>query len=412
MTANVSSSQFSPEISDALAALKNTGDAVKANLVERDELIDLALMAIVAESNFFVCGKPGIAKSAVFGDLFNRIGGARKNFFALTKGSVPELLLGPISLSAMKQDRIRYNTDGMLPDVHFAFIDEVFKGNALTRAAALTILNERQFFNGGQIESCPLIMCAAASNEYPDAHEDSAFWDRFVVRMHVERIADRANRRAMIRKGIARGRGFVQDQATISLDQIRTLIEARASVEIPDEIFDVTDQILVTLDHMDLDAAIGDRRIKESFYLVAASALLHGRTRATADDLSVLGHTLWGMPDTRREIQQTINRIISPELASITDLFDIVEEGFEQFVQVAADAERTRNHGAKMSAATKFTIAAEESLLGMRAAIASMEKNGRDSSRARELHARVVERIRQSRDIALVVESQNDLDAA
>ena len=401
-----------PRIQTAIAALKATGDAVRSNLVERDEMIDLALMAMVAESNMFVCGKPGIAKSAVFGDLFNRIGGVRKNFFALTKGSVPEILLGPISLEAMKQDRIRYNTAGMLPDVHFAFIDEVFKGNALTRAATLTILNERQFFNGGQVEECPLLMCAAASNEYPDAHEDSAFWDRFVVRMHVEKIASRENRRTMIRKGLERGRGFVQAQATIGLTEIETLIAARGEVAIPDEVFDATDAILLALDNADLEAALGDRRIKESFYLVAASALLNGRDTATVDDLNVLAHTLWSIPDTRREIMKTISRIVSPEMASITDLWDQIEEGYELFVADAMEAEKTRNHRRKLEANSRFVTSAGLHVRDIKMAIVKLERAGRDANRARDYLTRASARIEEANTIAITLDSDAADDAA
>lgn len=397
------------KILDAIAAVKATGDAVKGSLVERDEVIDLALLSIVAESNMFLCGQPGIAKSAVFGDIFNRIGGARKGFFALTKGSVPDMLVGPMSIKAMtEEDRIRHNTAGMLPDVHLAFIDEVFKGNALTRNALLTILNERVFYNGGQQERTPLIMAAAASNEYPDTHEDAAFWDRFVVRMHVEKIRDRANRRRMIRAGLARGRGFVDAGSTLQLADLETLIAARDAVAIPDDVLDVLDQLLIALDSLNLDAALGDRRVKESFYLVAANALLDGRDTAMIDDLSVLRHTLWSLPDTRREIQQTINRIVNPALASITDLEDQIESHFEVFLAESEKAAKANNHAAKLGEMTRFVNAADPAIAKIKHAIKEIEQSGRDGSRAREVLARAQARVLESQTLALTMTSRDD----
>src|SRR5690606_30745968 len=133
-------------------------------VLERDELIDLIGLSLVAGQHIFVAGPPGVAKSTVFFEIFSGIGDAKQGFFALTKGSTPEMVVGPMSPRALKEeDRFRFNVEGMLPDVDLALIDEVFKGNALTRHAMLQVLNERIFFNGGEIVSCPLLMAGATS---------------------------------------------------------------------------------------------------------------------------------------------------------------------------------------------------------------------------------------------------------
>lgn len=394
---------MTPELQSAAAALKATGDAVKDHLVERDEVIDLVLASIVAESNIFLCGQPGIAKSAVFGDVFARISGARKGFFALTKASVPDMLVGPMSIKAMTEDdRIRHNTEGMLPDVHLAFVDEVFKGNALTRNSLLTILNERTFYNGGVPEKTPLIMAAAASNEYPDTHEDAAFWDRFIVRFHVERIADRANRRKMIRAGLKRGRGFVEGQETISLDQIRLLTQARADVVLPDPVLDTLDELIAVLVQADLEAAVGDRRLKESMYLVAAKALLAGRDTVTVDDLGVLAHTFWSTPDTRRDVQKLVHKVVSPHLASITDIFDAIVEKYEEFLKVVAETNAKPDHKRKMAANNEFYNASTSAINEMGRAIVEIEKTGRDATSGREMLAKAKAMVQDANSLAIV----------
>lgn len=392
-----------PAVISAIDAVKATATAVKANLVERDEVIDMALASLVAETNMFLCGQPGIAKSAVFGDLFKRIDGARKGFYALTKASVPDMLVGPVSLKALTEsDRIRHNTDDMLPDVHLAFIDEVFKGNALTRNHVLTILNERTFYNGGQIEECPLIMAAAASNEYPDTHEDAAFWDRFIVRMHVERIHSRENRRAMIRAGLARGRRFIDQGGTLSLADLQTLAAARRTVVIPDPVFDKLDEILSLLDASDLDAAIGDRRVMESFHLVAASALLDGRAEANVDDLGVLSHILWSAPDTRRDVQRIVYQQINPYMASMSDMLDTIVSAFDELAQFCASGDNGKmpDSGKRLAQQGTFAKAAEEQLRNMRQIINEMAKQGRDTTAANEMLWKGKGLYDQSRDIA------------
>ncbi|MGI9254874.1 MAG: AAA family ATPase [Thermomicrobiales bacterium] len=277
----------------AVADLKQTGDLVKSLFVERDEVIDLALLAIAAEANMFLIGLPGVAKSAVINSLFDRIEGARIGHFTLTKGSVPDTLTGPVDVEGFRErpSKWRVSTAGMLPDVHFAYISEVFKGNDLTRNAVLQVLNERHFFNGGEKQPCPLLMCAADSNEYPDFRETAAFYDRFLIRYQVQPIGDPANLMAMVRQRVLRGRDYGAPEPVVSLTQIETIHQARRAVVIPDEVAETAVTMIREINSANHDAPLGDRRFGDTFDLVAARAALDGRAQATMDDLIVFNHT-------------------------------------------------------------------------------------------------------------------------
>jgi MoxR-like ATPase len=80
---------------------------------------------------------------------------------------VPEELFGPLSISALEQDRYERQTAGYLPQASIAFIDEVFKANSAILNALLTLLNERKFDNGAGRVDCPLISVIGATNEVP-----------------------------------------------------------------------------------------------------------------------------------------------------------------------------------------------------------------------------------------------------
>jgi MoxR-like ATPase len=104
---------------------------------------------------------------------------------------VPEELFGPLSISALEQDRYERQTRGFLPQASIAFIDEVFKANSAILNALLTLLNEREFDNGAVRERCPLISVIGATNEVPQDEVADAFFDRFLVRLPVGPVTGR-----------------------------------------------------------------------------------------------------------------------------------------------------------------------------------------------------------------------------
>lgn len=86
----------------------------------------------------------------------------------LNKTSDPSEILGPFSVKEMENDKFMRITTGKLPEAHIAFMDEVFKSNAPTLNALLTIMNEHMFYNDGKPNDVPLISMFGASNEPPE----------------------------------------------------------------------------------------------------------------------------------------------------------------------------------------------------------------------------------------------------
>ena len=109
--------------------------------VERDELIKLMELAIVTGTNLLMLGPPGTAKSAITYEMCGRIENANYFQWMLNKTSDPSEILGPFSVKEMENDKFMRITTGKLPEAHIAFMDEVFKSNAPTLNALLTIMN-------------------------------------------------------------------------------------------------------------------------------------------------------------------------------------------------------------------------------------------------------------------------------
>lgn len=164
-------------------------DALEHGLVERRRQVRLALLAALAGEHTLLIGPPGTAKSELARRLHLAFEDALYFERLLTRFSVPEELFGPLSISALEQDRYERQTAGYLPEASIAFIDEVFKANSAILNALLTLLNERQFDNGAGRQDCPLISAIGATNEVPADEVAEAFFDRFLMRLPVAPVS-------------------------------------------------------------------------------------------------------------------------------------------------------------------------------------------------------------------------------
>ena len=380
----------------AVDRLNAIADTVKANFIQRDDVVELIKLSIVAGQNCLVIGPPGAAKTNVFTDFLSRLGGT-KRYFKLTKGSTPEYLVGNMSVRALEEEDVfRYNTKGMLPDCHFAMIDEVFKGNALTRNAVVDILNEHVFLNADQAIECPLITCVAASNEFPDALEDQAFYDRFVGRMVINYLGDHELRMRMVRLALSRAKGMATTaDVQLSLEDVAELQQRRDAVTIPASIDQLAGELYGALMTIGVSGVqIGDRRFAETFRLAAASAVMHGRTELVPDDLLVFQHTAWSAEEDRKEVQSAVIKTINPEIAAITDLFDKVEAGFEDFLKTRREAQKPdgEDFQAVMVANKLFHNTSKHAIEEMYETIIAMQGQGRDVTAMRDYYDRAVAR--------------------
>jgi MoxR-like ATPase len=171
--------------------LKKLGEHLETGLVGRRDHARMLLLAAVAGENAILFGPPGTAKSLIARRLKDCFADDIKYFECLlTKFSMPEEVFGPVSLKGLEQDIFRRVYDRYMPGAGIAFIDETFKANSAILNSMLTILNEREFDTGNERIKVPLRCVVGASNEMPKESELEALYDRFIVRMRVDRLRD------------------------------------------------------------------------------------------------------------------------------------------------------------------------------------------------------------------------------
>src|SRR6202158_1263794 len=95
--------------------------------LERVDLIDGAIVAMLSANHALIIGPPGTAKSMLADELCGRIEGANYFQWLLTKFSTPEEIFGAVSLKGLEEGDYRRVTGDQLPEAHIAFLDEILK---------------------------------------------------------------------------------------------------------------------------------------------------------------------------------------------------------------------------------------------------------------------------------------------
>ena len=282
--------------------LRRIREELALAFLERTEVIDGALAALLAGHHVLLIGPPGTAKSMLADELCQRIHGALYFQWLLTKFSTPEELFGAVSLRALENDEYRRVTAHKLPEAHIAFLDEVFKANSSILNSILTLMNERRFHNGREVGEVPLITLFGASNELPEDDELQALYDRFLLRFVVGYIADDFRFLRMLQ-----GRSG-QAHTTLSLADLQSARAAAQRVVVPQHVFRTLTDVRRELARKQIVAS--DRRYHQAVGLLQAHAFLHERDAVAEEDLFFLEHVLWHDPNERNDVRSTIHQLL------------------------------------------------------------------------------------------------------
>ena len=314
-------------------------DQLATEYVERHEVIEALVAAVIARRHVVLIGPPGTAKSSLIRDLAAGLGGLQFFSWLLTEFSVPEELFGPLDISALEQGQYRRLTGGKLPDAELAFIDEVFKAGPAILNTLLSVMQERLFYNDGQPTPVPLISLIGASNETPTGEQElEALWDRFTVRLQVRYIQEPGNFTQMLTGSVGRM------SQVITRSDLEAAQEAAAKVTMPKAILDMVVQLRQAL--ADHGIVASDRRYKETLDLLRAVAFLEGRSEVVEDDLLIFQHILWHDPSQAPEVARLVFAIAEPLLVGIAEIEDAtlaaVTEARQTLVGGALGAQETQ----------------------------------------------------------------------
>ncbi len=291
---------------DAVARLRaEVIEPLKRRFVGRDEVVDLIALAVTAGEHLFLHGPPGTAKSALIRQFATAVR-ARYFEYLLTRFSEPNEVFGPIDLVRLREGTVATVTTGMLPEGEFVFLDELFNANSAILNNLLTVLNERVYRRGSEVHRLPLLSLFAASNHLPEDEALGALFDRFLLRCHVDNLA-RDEMPRLLAAGWALERSVPLESSVSSAD-LRGLAGRVDRVELA-PILERYAEVVWRV--RDLGVGLTDRRAVKVLKLVAASAVLCGRSEAQPSDLWVLRY-VWDREEQVAPLAALVAGVIEP----------------------------------------------------------------------------------------------------
>lgn len=300
-TAQIDNKKVAANIRQIIAEMNETH-------FERGEITTAIWTAAISQQHLLMVGPGGTGKSFVCRDFAGRVTGASYFEIALDETSSPDQILGPPDIKTMiDEGKTRRNPQGMLPEAHFAFLDEFFNANGPALHSIMPILNERIFHNNGKPVMTPLRSAVMGTNKLNSDQDQAALWDRVHLRHQVGYVTDRDNLQNLLDQAMQRAVSTWVPTSTPTTVKLSELDAAHdAAMNLP--ISELASDTFLDL-HEELGRSgviISTRRLVEGRKAVLASAFLAGHDEVLVGDLSILRHIFWN----RQEEINTVKNII------------------------------------------------------------------------------------------------------
>lgn len=322
---------------------------------EREEIVAVSFLGALSGQNTFLYGPPGTAKSLISRRI--ACGFEDPSYFEclMNRFSTPEEVFGPVSIKELKEDRYIRKTEGYLPKAEFAFLDEIWKSSSAILNTLLTLINERRFRNGDQIEEAPLKALIAASNETPDANQGlDALYDRFIVRLMVPPIAQSDHFNNLLDSPPTEARVTVPHGLIVKQAEWESWRrDIQSSVRLSSETLTIIHLIRSSLhaQHETLKVYVSDRRWQRAAMLMKAAAFFNGRVETNHSDALLLQHCLWTTNENREAVTEIVNAAVQQsgfdgdaDLAALDRAKDACDKEIHQELFYSEDLYKTVEH--------------------------------------------------------------------
>lgn len=355
MTTSQNTTNNNVKLHDRIKALR---DALSDGLYEKDEAVRLALLTAISGESIFFLGDPGCAKSMIARRIvqaFKADGDDKVKYFEtlLNAYTTPDEVFGNVSLKGLNgelpdgngKEVYRRLTEGMLPEADIAFLDEIWKANSTILNSLLTIVNERKFHNGNEVQSVPLKALFTASNELPAKGQGlEALYDRLILRLIVSFIDDEDNFFDMVDSPSSLEFELPEEvkKLQISNAELKEWKKKIDEISLSDAAKSVISAIRKELasrnDAMseeDKESGelfeVGDRRWKKIVHILKTSAFLNDRTEVDLMDCQLIEYCIWSTEKQQQVAREIVEKCIQQNGLDCDTAIDEIKEQIESF---------------------------------------------------------------------------------
>ena len=172
---------------------------IETSLINKEEVFKMLALAEATGLPLLLVGDPGTAKTKSIIEYakawLNKDGKMsaedfqNKMFILETdEGTKASEIKGMPDLGMLFTEN-KYELDTPIANADIVIINEVDKASSAIRNAMLGVMNEKFLFNGKHKVPCKWKLFIATCNEIPKEEVNSPFWDRFMLKMTVNRVS-------------------------------------------------------------------------------------------------------------------------------------------------------------------------------------------------------------------------------
>ena len=172
---------------------------IETSLISKEEVFKMLALAESTGLPLLLVGEPGVAKTKTIIEYakawLNKDGKMTAQDFAnkiyvleTDEGTKASEIKGMPDLGKLFVEN-KYELAAPIADAEIVVINEVDKASSAIRNAMLGVMNEKFLFNGKHKIPCKWKLFVATCNEIPKDEVNSPFWDRFMLKMTVNRVS-------------------------------------------------------------------------------------------------------------------------------------------------------------------------------------------------------------------------------
>jgi MoxR-like ATPase len=293
-------------------------EAIASTIKGKQQTIDLAIVALLAEGHLLIEDVPGVGKTTLGHALAQSLA-CKFHRIQFTSDLLPSDVLG-VSVYNPKLNEFEFKPGPIFANIVLA--DEINRTTPKTQSALLEAMNENQVTIENVTYSLPRPFIVLATQNPIEHHGTyplpESQLDRFLMRIEMG-YPDAAAEKEILKR-FSNGNRRTVSRAVLDPQEVLSLQDETHKIVIDDSIVDYMIQIVNrTRNHPEIELGISPRGTAALFRATQALAMVEGRSFVLPDDVKRLAHPVF---DHRLGLIRSGGRARTDEKTVLAEIID------------------------------------------------------------------------------------------